>query len=133
MDILGLRTLAMVLKTLIFQLVETELMPSWQTQVLALLIRILYYHISLLACSGDRWDFELKTSSPALEIVNLWFTLERIKSIWFQLGNWHCGRSQCVFSVTSQEVTMEMIMVLWIQNYNYEWEISCLRRENADE
>jgi hypothetical protein len=28
MDILGLRTLAMVLKTLIFQLVETELMPS---------------------------------------------------------------------------------------------------------
>lgn len=55
----------------------------------------------------------MKISFPALEIVNRWFTLERIKSTYdfsWEIGA--VGEVNNVFSVTSQEVTMEMIMVL---------------------
>lgn len=77
---------------------------------------------------------DFKTLSPELLIVNLLFALERIKPGYdFWLGNESCKKVSGVLSVTSQEVTMEMIMVLWIQNYNLEWEVSCQRRQDAED
>lgn len=84
-----------------------------------------------------RWWTErskLETSSSARRTVDLWCALERLKSTyWLSREMGAVGEVSSVFSLTSQEVTMEMIMVLWIQNYNSEQEISCLRRQNTEE
>lgn len=56
---------------------------------------------------------ELETSSSALGPVNLWCALERLKSTyWLSREMGALGEVSSVFSLTSQEVTMEMIMVL---------------------
>lgn len=57
--------------------------------------------------------FQFQALSPELLIVNLLFTLERIKPACdfdWEIGA--AGEVSRVFSVTSQEVAMEMNMVL---------------------
>ena len=71
------------------------------------------------------WDLLPRTfnSKPLISIGKIKI------HIWFEWETEAAGELGNAFCLTWQKVTMETVTVLWMQNYNLEWEISNLRRQ----